>query len=527
MQLPPSHNDANKPDAEKASSRNSAANSLPNPSSSALRNKAEARAGRRLDDYFQQARAEGQSLLDEQALQRLTAQRESASSGHSLWRSARRAFLAQKRYVVSLAFVGVICGAIGFMTADIVERNVERYMEKFSRLLGLNFSAQNDNGEEFLVADTTTALPLQALRARDGATALRSRKSPKTARATKATVEAAAEPFMNAVPGIPQNISHDIQPTRFVTLSVKEFERLGFFISKDGLVEIAYPLAKKDGEPAEKKPHAVFASFRIDERWSLREIKHPLNAPISALSPAIASAISRGGAHLYLRPFAITDTLGSLPSALSSRYWESQAREELKHWSAIFEDMSSDESSRHKNADFATTLIALRLQVPVGANPALRNLVVWYKTSPRLIAALPERVQEHMKTEMTVLAFAHGPSNAAREAKERNASGVSSAYYLAQTQALLPNVITLQTAIARAQAGKSFATSYFLHEPRAVAIALYSIDGTLIQEWVAASAQSGQCRSHIFMSERVSPGIYLLAFKTDRHETAIQHIYLE
>lgn len=475
---------------------------------------------KRLEEYFQAARTENVPLFTKHDMQDMVRH----ATVHTRPRFFRHLHSTiQYAPFLAMALVGTFCVAIGFGIAHLPNYLQKRTPEvqaapnNTAQNEGSNDVAQHAPGMEPSLTKHPSKPEFDRLPAANRRQSKNDTASMQSAKETEALFPVFA--------GLPPNRTTRLQSIHFLELGAEELSRLGVTISGKSTVEIMRRLPLKDSSKS-----ALVASWTVRAE-SLRPsvlLSHndeQKNAPI--LLPA--ESLQRN-AVASIRPYILTDTLGRTLSVLPAA--ESLSESAQQQWQLLFRGYDS----RAKN-DTAVTLLAIRLQSAPGFHSAeLHNIVFWYRATPALIELLPARLQEQMYSELRVGALSQRLTNQRSKDSYAEYSGEKSystqtqppsAYYLAQTQTLVPNVLTLGSSIQRTKIGSPLRVSFSLYESRSLRITLHTISGSLVQELASLPAALGQHTVHLALRTVPSSGMYLLVFRTEYNETALQYLFVD
>lgn len=473
-----------------------------------------------LEEYFQAARTENVPLFTKHDMQDMVRH----ATIHPRPRFFRHLHSTiQYAPFFAMALAGAFCVAIGFGIAHLPSYLQERTQEtqvapdNTVRNEGISGLVQHSVGMEPSVAKHPSKSEFDRLPAAN------KRQSKNDTASMASTKE--AETLFPVFAGLPPNRTTRLQSIHFLELGVEELSRLGVTISGRSTVEIMRRLPLKDSSKS-----ALVASWSVRAE-SLRPsvLLHHNDEQKNAPVLLTAESLPRS-AVASIRPYILTDTLGRTLSVLPPS--ESLSESAQQQWQFLFRGYDS----RAKN-DTTVTLLAIRLQSAPGFHAAeLRNIVFWYRATPALIDLLPARLQEQMYSELRVGTLSQRLTNQRSKDSYAEYSGEKaystqtlppSAYYLAQTQTLVPNVLTLGSSIQRTKAGSPLRVSFSLYESRSLRITLHSISGSLVQELASLPAALGQQTVHLALRAVPSSGIYFLVFRTEYNETALQYLFVD
>lgn len=472
-----------------------------------------------LEEYFQAARTENVPLFTKHDMQDMV-RHATIHPRPRFFRHLRSTI--QYAPFLAMALAGAFCVAIGFGIAHLPSYLQESTPE--TQTVPYN-TEQNEihNGLTKPSSDTEPSLAKTPSKSEFDRLPAANRRHSKNDTASVQRVKE-TDALFPVFAGLPPNRTTRLQSIHFLELGAEELLRLGVTISGKGTVEIMRRLPLKDSsKPALVAIWTVRAeSLRPSTLFSHNDEQK--NAPILLSSESL-----QRNAVASIRPYILTDTLGRTLSMLPPS--ESLSESAQQQWQLLFRGYDS----RAKN-DTAVTLLAIRLQAAPGFHAAeLRNIVFWYRATPALIELLPARLQEQMYSELRVGTLSQRLTNQRSKDSYAEYSGeksyssqtlAPSAYYLAQTQTLVPNVLTLGSSIQRTKSGNPLRTSFSLYESRSLRITLHTISGSLVQDLASLPAALGQQTAHLAL-RAVPAGMYLLVFRTEYNETALQYLFVE
>jgi len=483
-----------------------------------------------LDEYFQAARSENMSLFSKQAMHKLV-QDAALRSNYRLF--GHLSGTIRHAPLLTLALAGIVCTVVGFSIGQLSDYLTDSAAEA-EKTQRQNMQSNETNSTSVLEkssSDIEQALSsLTKQRSKNDADIL-----PSTAkRRIKSDISSPLrlqerEELFPVYAGLPPARTSRLQSVHYLELSAEELQRLGVTISGKNTVEISRRLPQKDSS---KSPQEVSFNFRAEslrqassyQRYSDEQKLMPIISPLEATDRTLPFGI---------RPYILTDTLGRMLPVLPTSESFSGASDAPNHlqqaWQLLFRGYDI-----RKNIDTATTLIALRLQPTAGFHAELRNIVFWFRAVPALIELLPARWQEQLQNELRIATLSqrlayqrkdfHGENSP--DKSQNMHSQLASTYYLPQTQALIPQVLTLGSSMLRTKMGSPVKAVFSLHESRSVRIALHGISGSLTQECASVANALGQ-QSSIFTLKAIPAGMYFLVFRTDQNETALQYLFVE
>ncbi len=473
-----------------------------------------------LEEYFQAARTENVPLFTKHDMQEMVR--------HSTIHPRPRFFRHLRSTIqyapfLAMALAGAFCVTIGFGIAHLPSYLQERTPETHTTPYNTGQNEVNNGALTKSSSSTEPSLAKHPSKSEFDRLPAANRRHSKNDTASAQSVKE-ADALFPVFAGLPPNRTTRLQSIHFLELGAEELSRLGVTISGKSTVEIMRRLPLKDSsKPALVALWTVHAeSLRPSTLFSHNDEQK--NAPILLPSESL-----QRNAVASIRPYILTDTLGRTLSILPTS--ESLSESAQQQWQLLFRGYDS----RAKN-DTTITLLAIRLQAAPGFHASeLRNIVFWYRVTPALIELLPARLQEQMYSELRVGALSQRLTNQrskdsyAEYSSEKSYTSQTlppSAYYLAQTQTLVPNVLTLGSSIQRAKSGSPLRISFSLYESRSLRITLHTISGSLAQEFVSMPAAMGQQTANLAL-RTVPAGMYLLVFRTEYNETTLQYLFVE
>jgi hypothetical protein len=324
-----------------------------------------------------------------------------------------------------------------------------------------------------------------------------------------------------------------IQPVQYAMLTSKELADMGIVI-EHGLIKIHRRLPQKDSNQAAL---AIVCELPLEQMGRTARpalLAPPIIAPIATFHHIAAN---------NLRPFMLTDTLGHIPPMLMARTLEDSNK--LRSWSPAFRVLENT-----RPIDSTMLLVGIRPQPhlqrqgglasllgsqTVSAQAHHYNVVLWYRLSPALLAVLPARLREQLRNEKQILSLAQASEHYQEQSKEPNKNEISSdgsnrssAYYMGQTQSVIPRVLILHSSLLRTRRGGSLSVGYTLDEVRTLYLTLHYLNGATIgKAMTVANAQTGLQRIIYPIASDLKPGLYMIALRSERYETAIQYVLVE